>query len=243
MFNSKLPALVLAAASIALVGSAASANLIANGDFQSLAGPGYSPLGENDPLSPSLTTYNRGNPNMYPETTWNVVSHDTLHGSWASFYDHTYGDDRGKFMIVNGKTSFNDSDFAWAQDVTVEPNTDYTLGAYFASLYADAVATLEFRVIAGTSQFQAGIDLASDPFTAPNPANGAPLGTWLPSTFTFNSGDATNLRIEILDTSGAYTGNDYAIDDISLTTAAVPEPSSLIGVLPCIALLKRHRRE
>lgn len=191
--------------------AAASANQVVNGDFQTGG------------LAPSTSSYTQDG-TMYPPATWNIVSYDTLHGSWVDFYDHTYGDERGWYMIVNGTDQGLGP--AWAQTVSVTANTDYTLSGWFATLIQLAPASLEFRVNGVT---------ISPAFSAPNAA-----ATWEQRSVTFNSGALTSLSIEIWDTNQVFSGNDYAIDDISLE--AVPAPGSIALAGAAGLVMMRRRR-
>ncbi|MBX3379852.1 MAG: PEP-CTERM sorting domain-containing protein [Phycisphaeraceae bacterium] len=189
----------------------ASANQVVNGGFQTGL------------LGPSTSTYAFDN-TMYPPATWNIVSYDTLHGSWQDFYDHTYGDERGWYMIVNGTDQGLGP--AWAQTVTVTANTDYNLSGWFATLIQLAPASLEFRVNGVT---------ISPIFSAPNNA-----ATWEQRSVSFNSGNNTSLSIEIWDTNQVFSGNDYAIDDISLEAVPAPGSLALAGVAG-LSIMRRRR--
>ncbi len=203
----KVKCVLIAAGSIASVASAQ----VVNGDFQTGA------------LGPSTTTYSLDG-TMFPPATWNIVSYNTIHPSWVDFYDHTYGDDRGYYMIVNGTDQGIGP--AWAQTVSVAANTNYSLSGWFASLFPDAPASLEFRVN--------GL-LVGAGFSAP-----LPVGNWEQRSVVFNSGANTSLSIEIWDVNQAFTGNDYAIDDISLERVPAPGAVALGGIAG--VLTGRRRR-
>lgn len=185
----------------------------------------------------TLTTFSSGSiapgtssyfvsPTMVEAGTYNVVSFDTLHGSWSDFFDHTSGDETGRFMVVNGGSG-SGGGMAWGATISVLAGTDYELGAWFASVYGFAVASLKFVVIGDTT-------LTSGTFTAPGPT-----GVWEQSTFGFNTGSATSVTVQIWDTTGISDGNDYAIDDITLDV--VPGPGGA-AVLALGSLLRRGRR-
>ncbi|MBX3385240.1 MAG: PEP-CTERM sorting domain-containing protein [Phycisphaeraceae bacterium] len=214
-------------------GSVASAtNLIVNGDFQTGSlGPSTSSYanlpfpGDADPPIDSI----------YDPTTYAIVTFDTIHESWADFYDHTFGDQRGFYMIVNGADDGTGP--AWAQTVALAPNTEYDLSAWFASLNAISVASLEFRIIGNDST------IISPQFFAPMdiPDGGPGIGVWEMRTLIFNSGANTSASIEIWDTNGIFFGNDYAIDDISLTVVPAPGSLALTGLALGAALRRRRR--
>lgn len=218
MFVSKLLSLAAVASVLSVAQTSVSANLIINGDFQT------------GQLSPSTTAYAQSG-TMIPESTWNIVSFDTLHPSWADFNDHTLGNAQGKYMVVNGTDGSPGQ--AWRQLVEVAPNTEYELSGWFASLFPTSVASLEFRVFATSQESY----IATGSFVAPTS-----LGQWQQHSLTFNSGSADFIAVEIWDTNGAFTGNDYAVDDIALRAAAVPEPMRFAAALPALGLLSRRRR-
>lgn len=199
--------ILLAGGSIAGVASAQ----VVNGDFQT------------GTLGPSTTSYTLDG-GMYPPATWNIVSYDTLHGSWVDFYDHTYGDERGRYMIVNGTDQGVGP--AWAQQVSVAANTDYSLSAWFATLYPEAPASLEFRVN--------GMSIGPV-FSAPGAT-----ATWEQRSGLFNSGNNTLLSLEIWDVNQAFTGNDYAIDDISLNRVPAPGAAALAGIAGVLSGRRRR---
>jgi hypothetical protein len=137
---------------------------------------------------------------MWQEGSWNVVSYDTLHPFWADFFDHTFGDRRGWYLVVNGSTSPAGS--VWSQTVEVTPGTEYRLGAWFASVYPTSPAWIEFRID--------GIRVG-DIFSL-----AAATGVWSEHSVSFSSQCRTSITVEIWDTSGLAQGNDYAVDDVSL---------------------------
>ncbi len=226
--NARIAAL-LAAGGLAV--PALGANLISNGDFQlGTLGPSASSFSyENTVGSASLPV-----DSIYDEGTYSIVSYDTIHGNWVDFYDHTMGNADGRYMIVNG--SDDGSGPSWMQTVAVQPNTDYVLTGWFASLHASAIANLQWNLIGDAS------NESSAGFLAPKGSGqgGPGLGVWSERTFAFNSGANTSIRVELWDTSGIASGNDYAVDDISLAPA-VPAPASMAS-LALAGLIGARRR-
>jgi len=203
--------MMLSVVALSLIAGSTQANLVVNGDFQT------------GTLGPSTTTYALDG-SMWPETTWNIVSFDTLHPSWGDFNDHTFGDSRGYYMIINGSTSPVGA--AWAQTVAVTPGTDYQLSGWFASLFGGAPSSVEFRI--DGQLIQPNFTLTSN------------IGAWEEHAVTFNSGQRSQISIEIWDTSGVASGNDYAIDDISLAAVPAPGAMGLIGVGGLLASRRRR---
>jgi hypothetical protein len=205
---------VVAIAAVTALGARpALANLVANGDFQTGS------------LFPSTTSYANGGESMFNPGTWNIVSYDTFHGSWMDFYDHTLGNEDGRYMVVNGAVL--PSGPAWSQTISVDPNTDYKMSAWFASITIPAAA-LQFRVVRDSGM------IASDTFLT-----GETPSEWRFHDFAFNSGSSTTVTVQIWDVSGLYMANDYAIDDIAVTL--VPAPPTGLALVLC-GLRNRGRR-
>jgi len=195
-----------AAAVLVTIATGANAAIV-NGDFEAGDTGFTSSYGTNDITLPAQ---------------YLVVQNDTVHPAWTDFADHTFGDGSGRFMVVNGTDS--GAGPAWAQVVAVTPNTQYTLSAWFASVFPDAPANAEFRVD--------GV-LVAPAFVAP-----LPPGVWAQNSVTFNSGAAASLSLEIWDTNQVFSGNDYAIDDITLVPA--PGAAALLGLGTLVGLRRRR---
>ncbi len=176
-------------------------------------------------IAPGTSSY-FVSPTMTEAGSYNVVSFDTLHPSWADFYDHTLGTADGAYMVVNGGSG-SGGGMAWAATVAVTAGTDYELGAWFASVYGFATSTLRFKIVGDGT-------ISSATFGAP-----AVTATWEHAAYTFNTGTATSVSVQIWDVSGIGDGNDYAIDDITLEV--VPAPASLV-VLALGSLTAMHGR-
>ncbi|MCE9618949.1 MAG: hypothetical protein K8R92_03460 [Planctomycetes bacterium] len=164
---------------------------------------------------------------MWPEATYNVVTYDTIHPLWVDYYDHTYGDERGDYMIVNGSGA-NGGGMSWGATVAVTANTDYSLSAWFSSVYGGATSTLKFVVIGDSVM------------TGPNIAAPTTVAIWEQSSFAFNSGSSTSVTIQIWDVSGISDGNDYGIDDIYLDVVPAPGAFALLGLSGLVATRSRR---
>jgi len=151
----------------------------------------------------------------------------------ASFGDHTTG--TGPMLILDG--SSQSGVVAWSQVVSLAPNTNYQFSAFAASwgevgdLHDPSPAIISFTV--NGSQVGSTLNLpATD-------------GQWAQYQGSFNSGALTFATLGITDLNTVSIGNDFAIDDISLSgpSAPIPEPAC-IAILGCgsLALLGRIRR-
>ena len=122
-----------------------------------------------------------------------------------SLYDHTFGDESGLLLAVNGCNTCMQGDRVWSQTVPLAPNTTYRFSVWVASW------TLQMPL--GNLRFNttvSGVDLGST--TAPDTAN-----TWVQYSIDFNSGAGGTHDFWITDIERSWGGNDYAIDDIALT--------------------------
>jgi hypothetical protein len=202
---------------LAAFASMSHGNVIVNGDFQT------------GNLAPSTSAYSQ-NASMAPEATWNIVSFDTLNDNWVDFFDHTTGNADGRFMIVNGSTTPIGP--AWAQVVSVTPGTTYEASAWFASLFAASISTVQFEVRDSVTNT---VIFSPAPITAPST-----LATWQRSNWTFDVGSSSQVILELRDINLASFGNDFALDDISMVV--VPTPASLSAAAIASLFVMRRRR-
>jgi len=189
----------------------AKAELITNGDFS----------GGNSGFTSSYTFVASGDITGAGEYTI-VTDPSSAHPLAASYGDNTDG--FGNMLMVNGATT---AELVWAQTVTVDANTDYEFSAFVSSWFLDSPpvpANLDF-VVNGSSV---------GTLAAPES-----LGLWLEFSALINSGASTSFDLEIYNLSTLSSGNDFALDDISLT-ASVPEPSSLLMFLMAVFALRRR---
>jgi large repetitive protein len=231
-----------AGAALASQAFAAGPNLIENGDFEAgrtgftsdygyIADPGYYALwGEG--------TYTVG-PNS-----------DQYHGLWADVSDHTTGS--GKYMIVNGAESVDA--VVWKSNALSLSAGTYDFAAFVTDICCNsffngwnALPVLTFTATASNHvPMTFVLDSRSVAVDAP--------GTWygLGTTFTLDS-DATGY-ISLSNAEGALSGNDFGLDDISLTRRqeqhqtlqpGVPEPASwamMVGGFGLIGAAMRRRQ-
>jgi RHS repeat-associated protein len=158
--------------------------------------------------------YNHSPSDIEAATTYAVPTdpHD-VHDSATSFGDHTSGS--GHMMAVNGATSAGVT--VWSQTVAVVPNTSYEFSAWIASWFADSPAQLQFKIN--------GNSIGT--FTAPSAT-----GIWQQFATTWNSTSGTSAFIQVIDLNTDNFGNDFALDDMSLTFATPLLDRMLLGAWP-----------
>jgi gliding motility-associated-like protein len=180
-------------------------NLIYNGNFE---------MG-NEGFKTEYSYYTPSNPTG-AQRAYGVVSNpSSWYNAFSPCQDHTLGNGTGKMLVLDGSTFNVGNDPFWCQKVAVKPNTNYLFTYWFTSLtntnLAQAKATFN-----GTS-----LGLTTAPL---------PLCTWDDVSYTWNSGSDTLLEICLIDTNFQSSGNDFAIDDISLVVEDNCLPSSTIFI-------------
>lgn len=216
---------------LALAGAAAAAapNLVVNGDFEAgntgfTSQYSYSPGGNTTEGQYTVRT------DPFP---WN--------SNFVSAIDHSVP---GSMMYV-GNGSPTDGQIVWQSDtINVAANTDYFFEAWVMNVCckpsytgANSASTLEFSIN--------GVSLG---IKTTNLAN---AGTWEGLSTTWNSGSDTLARLKLINRNTAAGGNDFAIDDINLSTEStvipVPEPETYallglgLGVLGWVARRRSAR--
>ena len=168
-------------------------------------------------------SYN-GLDNTAPGSFAVTSSPNNVHGSWASYGDHTTGS--GLMLTANGSTVTGLA--IWRQTVAVLPGADYAFSAWGASSFSSNPASLSFR--ANDVEF----------LTLQLPAA---VGVWTHAMATLNAGASSSIEFEVVDLELNGFGNDLTLDDLSLI-GPVPEPATAALAATCFAaLLTAARRE
>jgi hypothetical protein len=225
-----LTSLAVAAAALGAL-PAAAANLVTNGDFEAgntgfTSAYAYTPASNTDEGQYTV----RSNP--FP---WN--------SAFVSRGDHTSG--TGLMYVGNGAPNLGD--IVWqSSTIAISANTTYFFEAFAMNVCCSFV-------LPGNSDpnFTFRISLnggaTSDLATLTIPANQA--GTWFGLSTNFNSGAATSVQLSLINANTVRAGNDFAVDDISLSTRSVvngvPEPTTwamlTLGFGAVGGLMRRRR--
>lgn len=194
--KSRRDSILLASIIVTLIMTASlNANMIYNGDFE------FGVAGFSTDYTYIIPPGSVHNPQEYTVYT----SPRLVHSSWADYGDHTTG--TGNMMIVNAATAADQT--VWEQTVTVTTNTDYIFTYWLSSSYHTNLAQLE------CSFNGSAVGTATAPGTT---------GVWQEVFYNWNSGASTTATIRFVDLTRAYSGDDFAIDDITL----VPEPCTIL---------------
>ncbi len=137
--------------------------------------------------------------------------------SFASFGDHTTGS--GNMMMMNGSSTAGTT--IWSQTVTVLEDTAYDFTGWMSAIFPSSSEL--------TAQINdANLGIIDGP---------ADTGIWERFAFSWNSGSATTATVSVLQGSGPYFNNDYALDDLSFSGRDVvidPSPVPLPASLPLL---------
>jgi gliding motility-associated-like protein len=190
-------------------------NLAFNGNF-SLGNLGFNTV---------YAYYNAVNPTL-AQRAYGIVSNPN---AWESGFtncpDHTTG--TGQMMVLDGSAINSGNDLVWGQNIAVLPFHSYTFSYWIQSVVASNPAVIRTTingVVQGTG-------------AATNVTCG-----WTQYSYVWNSGAAALAQIQLFDQTLATGGNDFALDDISFTTAntcslsktvTVTVASPLAAVLNC----------
>ncbi len=146
---------------------------------------------------------------LYPEGYYAVDTNaNNLHNNFWG-HDHTSGN--GKFMIVNGFPGVQP--IVWQETINVTPNTTYYFSAWAMSLNSSGnYASLKFSIN--------GAQVGTTAVLSSHGTTSSAADNWTRFYATWNSGSATTATCSIVDLQTATGGNDFGIDDISISTLA-----------------------
>jgi hypothetical protein len=191
-------------AGCALAVTQASAALVVNGDFAS-GNTGFTSGYEYTAAAGGLATGGEGaGAGRYAVGT----NPQYYHSSFVSFGDHTTG--TGNMMIVNGSQVEGKNVWTGSLVSPLIVGETYLLSAWVRNVYHASPASIRFSV--------GGVQVGSD-FSVTGTA------AWYQFTAMFVA--TASQTPTAVDVNLAYTGNDFALDDISLVL--VPEPTTMIA--------------
>jgi len=162
-----------------------------------------------------------------------VTDASSVNGAFDNEGDHTTGS--GNMMAINGTTT--SETLSWGQTVNVVSGTEYDLAFWVMSLFGSGSTTLGISFDSTTVKTVDNI--------------GAGSGVWTEFTASWTATSTGAIDVNLLELSTGFGGNDYALDDISLTfteqknTAPVPLPAAgwlLLGGVAGLLGLGRRRR-
>lgn len=209
-------------AAFAAASPAVAANLVTNGGFEA-GNTGFT----------STYTYVAPGGSMVPENTYSVGPNaSAYHGSWANVAAHS----GTNYFIANGSPTDNAS--AWKQTLS-----GLTVGAtYNFSAWAVNVCCNTSYTGPNASPLIISVGSGGTPATIATSGVLGSTGVWTLFTGSFVA-NSTSTDLSIFTDINDRGGNDYGLDDISVT-AAVPEPATwamMIAGFGLIGGLMRRR--
>jgi len=179
----------------------AGSNLVINGDFSAGNASFLS-----DYLYNPASGFNGGVYSVGP-TPLNWLS-----ANGPACKDHTNG--AGNMLLVNGAQQTDVR--VWSQTVNVQPNTNYAFSAWLENISTVNPAILQFSIN--------GLRLG-----APLTAN-VNSCVWDQYHTVWNSGSAATAVISIVNENTGFSGNDFALDDISFAPVEMMTDSVTIDI-------------
>jgi hypothetical protein len=179
-----------------------------------------------------------GPTSFYDPSTYGITTDpQSGHSSWVSLRDHTKGDGTGYMMAVNGAE--DNGEIVWGADIAgATTGLKYVFTFWMANVYATSPAQLGVYTSTETMTHggAAGTKINTTDFS---PA----VAGWNQFQVEFTA-PAASFNIRLYNKNEVFTGNDFALDDLSV--AQVPEPASLgfagIGLIAVAGLLRRRRK-
>lgn len=214
-----------AAAALMVTGSAQAAELLTNGTFDAGNTGFYSEY-----------TYNMTD--LWSEGTYNVDDNpQDPHPLFTPFADHTPSPDTGLMMVVNGsgtadKVVWAQGDIGGGSPLLGAANTAYTFSFWLAKVYPSSPANLNLWIN--------GVKVVGANFQ-----NTAGTGVWEQFSYSGVTGAQGLQTIGLTNNNLEPSGNDFALDDMSLIGTAVPEPGAwalmITGFGLAGAMVRRRR--
>ena len=141
--------------------------------------------------------------------------HSAFPAQAAGWLDHS-PDDGNPAMLANGSTDASNT--VWSENVAAVAGTRYNFRAFVRSLHACPCASIGAEVRA--------IDGSGEPLVS-NVAV-TELDDWVEHTAIWTATETGPVRLVLTNSSTAYGGNDFAIDDIVFIAEEIPAGCGLI---------------
>jgi hypothetical protein len=194
-------------------------------------------LSANQPTDGNYSIVNNNSPTQYTGTT--PAAGDRVFGVWDVIGDHTgsttgtgnppaaNGATAGYMLAVNG--TYAPSSFFSTTVTGLSANTEYTMTFWVYNLCSLCGSNPSTNGPSGTPGVKPNIAFAIGSIDYYNTGELAYSGQWVEGSFTFNSGASTSVPISIRNNAPGGGGNDFAIDDITLTTCLILLPVDLLS--------------
>ena len=135
-----------------------------------------------------------------------VQNAKALNPGFGNYGDHTTANGSGFFLIADGAAST--STVVWEQTVTgLRPNQNYQFSYWLLNTVA-------------VDNNKASIQTSANGTAVGTFTNASNNGVWQQTTVTVNPGASTELTLQLRDLTTVPGGNDFGLDDFSLTAVA-----------------------
>jgi gliding motility-associated-like protein len=157
-------------------------------------------------------------PNTTAAQYWIGSNPNAWLAGFPSCTDHTSG--TGNMMLVNGSTTVGAK--VWEQTISVTPNTNYAFSTWVQSLNSTSPANLRFSING---------NILSNTINA-----SSTTCLWNRFFATWNTGNSSVAVITIINNNNAFSGNDFALDDISFSPVVMKQDSVAVNVVSCTSV-------
>jgi hypothetical protein len=207
------------------------------GAVAQVTGFGYQTLTAGQPSDGNYSVVNNNSPTQYTGAT--PAAGDRVFGDWDVIGDHTgsvtgvgnppaaNGALGGYMLAVNG--SYAPSDLFSTTVTGLTAGTEYTVSFWAYNLCSDCGANPSTGGASGTPGVLPNIAVALNSIDDYNTGQLGYTGKWIQTNFTFNTGAGTSVLLVIRNNAPGGGGNDFAIDDVSLSTCLTTLPLSLLS--------------
>jgi hypothetical protein len=194
-------------------------------------------LSANQPSDGFYSIVKNNSPTQYTGAT--PAAGDRVFGLWDVIGDHTgsttgtgnppaaNGVSGGYMLAVNG--SYAPSDVFSTTLTGLTPNTEYTVSFWVYNLCSLCGASPSSNAASGTPGVKPNIAFAIGAIDVYNTGPVAYTGQWVQGLFTFYRGAGTAFPVVIRNNAPGGGGNDYAIDDITISTCLTVLPLTLLS--------------
>jgi hypothetical protein len=194
-------------------------------------------LSANQPTDGDYSIVKNTSPTQY--TGGAPAGTDRVFGVWDIIGDHSgtmtgagnppaaNGANGGYMLAVNG--SYAPSSVFTTTVVGLTANTEYIMSFWLYNLCSKCGADPASNASSGTPGVKPNLAFAIGGFDYYNTGEIAYTGKWVQYSLTFANGAGTSLPINIRNNAPGGGGNDWAIDDITMTTCLNILPLTLIS--------------
>ena len=149
---------------------------------------------------------------------WSNTHPTTANPAWWRVADHTFGNEMGRMMVINGYTA---GTLIGETTVNVLPNSTYLTSYWILNLCRQPSGYINPEFSVNILDDDGNIIFQHD-FSDEIGVN-VECPEWSQIGTIFNTEDNTSVTVQFISQGGAATGNDYVLDDVALNLVEVLE--------------------